>query len=504
MTVLAAIDVGSNALRLAIGAVDPQGLLKITESHREAIRLGGEVFATGEISLANGQRVISAFERFKLVIERNRVSKVRAVATSALREARNGAEIARQVEAATGIKVEIIGGDEEARLVFLAVSHRVKLSGRLAFLVDIGGGSVELSLVSDGDIIASETVKMGAVRLLQLLEERKRGHKVFARLVEGYAQGLQRQLKKEIKSRRISLCIGTGGNIEALGDLRVEHLKKKDDNLITVKDLEDLFDELRGMAVEERVQKLNLKPDRADVIVPAIAILRQVLRYTNVDELQIPHVGLKDGVLLELSPQVAKPSAEAQRRQVVAYALEVGRKFIFDEPHALTVARLAVQIFDDARRLHKLGPEGRLLLEVAAILHDVGQFVHSHDHHKHSYYLIMHTPFIGLDARQRSMVACIARYHRKSAPKRDHDGYRDLSELDRETVRKLAALLRIADGADCSHSGRVRSVRVSLKEREVRFGLLNGGDALLLERWAVEKKGEFLEQVFGTKCTIDE
>lgn len=260
MTILAAIDIGSNAIRMAVTTVNDKGQLIEIESHREPVRLGGEVFSDGVISEATIARMEGAFYRFRAVLERHPGGRLRAVATSAMREAKNSSDVVRRIERATGIPIDIISGEEEARLVQVAVAERVKLAGKLALLIDIGGGSVEISVVSDGDIIIADSLKMGAVRLLKLLEAGKQREKVFARLVESYAEGIQRQLKQELNKKRPDFAIGTGGNVEALRELRVSFLGKKDDSEISLKEIEQILDEVRQLDTEERVKKLDSVP----------------------------------------------------------------------------------------------------------------------------------------------------------------------------------------------------------------------------------------------------
>jgi exopolyphosphatase/guanosine-5'-triphosphate,3'-diphosphate pyrophosphatase len=498
---LAAIDIGSNAIRMAVCAVNTRGQLEELESHREPVRLGGEVFSQGLISDQTASRMEDAFFRFRTVLERHPGCRVRAVATSAMREARNGNDVARRIERATGIPIEIISGEEEAKLVQVAVADRVKLSGKLALLIDIGGGSVEISVVSDGDIIISDSLKMGAVRLLNLLESGKHREKTFARLVESYAEGIQRQLKQELNRKRPDIAIGTGGNVEALRDLRVSFLGKKDDDEITLKEIEQILDEVRQLDTEERVKRLGLRPDRADVILPALVLLRLILKHAGADKLQIPKVGLKEGVMLDMIPDVKIHSPENVRKQVVAFATEIGRKYQFDEPHGKTVAKFAVQLFEDTRKLHRLDDQWALPLEVSGLLHDIGQFVQFSDHHKHSYYLLRNTPFVGVTAVQKEVLALVARYHRKSGPKRDHEGYAELDSAHRDIVRKLSALLRIADGLDQSHRGKIRKFETALKDQTVTLTLSNG-DGHPLESWAVQRKSDLFQESFGVRLVL--
>ena len=499
----AAIDLGSNAVRMVVATSDSSGQLIPIENHREAIRLGAEVFSVGEISSESVSRLGLAFERFRGVLDRLRVRDVRAVATSAMREARNRDEVIAAIRARSNINVEIIPGEEEARLVYRAVAHHVPLRGKVALLIDIGGGSLEISVVANDVIVISESLTMGTVRLLQLLEERKRGAKIFARLVHEYVDGMRRQLKREIGTRTIGLCIGTGGNIDTVGELRERLLGKKGKASISRKELDALYQEIESLTPEERVTQLGLRPDRADVILPGVILLQHVIKYASVNEILIPHVGLKDGVLVELFEKRAGRGAADARKQVLTYAVEIGRRFLFEEAHGRKVAELAVQLFDDCKEIHRLDKDHRLLLELAALLHDVGQFINQNDHHKHSWYLLKSTPFVGLTEAQRHLVAVVARYHRKTLPKGDHEGFRDLSSDDKLLVRKLAAFVRIADALDCQQAGCVHRVAARKERDRVVLSVKASGD-IPLERWSVARKSDLFEDIFKLQCVIED
>jgi exopolyphosphatase/guanosine-5'-triphosphate,3'-diphosphate pyrophosphatase len=297
MPVLASIDVGSNALRLAIGDVDSQQRITMLESLREPVRLGQDVFTNGSISEETMDQAVAAFEKFRHAIELRGASWTKAVATSAVREALNREIFVDRLASASGIDLVAIGPEEEARLIYLAVAERLNLKNKLAMLIDIGGGSTEITLAEHESIIVSESFRLGAVRLLNLFEEKKHGEAKFNQLIREYMDATQKRIKKELGSRKIELCVGTGGNIETLGDLRRSVLRKERDTELSDDDLDALVKKLLGMTYEQRIQELGLRPDRADVIVPASMVLQKIMRVAGVSEVVIPHVGLKDGVL---------------------------------------------------------------------------------------------------------------------------------------------------------------------------------------------------------------
>jgi exopolyphosphatase / guanosine-5'-triphosphate,3'-diphosphate pyrophosphatase len=501
MPTIAAIDVGTNAMRLAIGRVQDGQRIELLENIREPVRLGKDVFAKGSISEGTTERAIEAFQKFKRLIDKHGVEHVKAVATSATREALNSDIFIDRIAQATGIEITTIGGEEEARLIHLAVAERVNLRNKRAILIDIGGGSVEVTLVSDADIQATVSFNMGTVRLLQKLEQERVGEPRFNLLVREYADATRKWLETRLEQHALDLCIATGGNAEALGELRKKLLGRDSQFVIPRQDLDALVDTLQGMSFAERLEGLRLRPDRADVIVPASIVLQTMVRQAGVDQVVVPNVGLKDGLLLDIVQGLYDRKHRLHRDQVLASALQVGRKYAFDEPHAMAVARFAARLFDETQRLHHLDDESRLLLEVAALLHDIGHFVSATEHHKHTFYLLTATPLIGLSKPQRAIVANVARYHRKSAPSLQHESFKVLPAKDRVVVSKLAALLRIADALDNEHAGKVTDV--SVEYDRPRFMLkLHGQDDLLLEKWALVKRIPLLEEVFGVKVAI--
>jgi exopolyphosphatase/guanosine-5'-triphosphate,3'-diphosphate pyrophosphatase len=503
MAVLAAVDIGSNAMRLVVASVDADRAVTILESVREPVRLGDDVFTHGSVLDATIDRAVEACQRFRQTIDAHDGRWVRAVATSALREAHNAELVVDRIATAASIDVTVISPEEEARLIHLAVASRLDLPRRPVLLVDIGGGSTEITLVRDGQIVSTESYRMGAVRLMRLGSSGAPRGGDGAQLVREYVDSTRRRIKREIGSEQITLLVGTGGNIETLADLRRSVLGKERDGVLGRDDVETLLRRLQGMSLDDRIREFRLRPDRADVIVPAALILRAVMAQADVSEAAVPRVGLKDGLLLDMAEELYGGARPLRREQVVASALQLGRKFQFDEQHAVTVTRHALSLFDALRALHSLGTEHRLLLEVAALLHDIGHFVDPTDHHKHSHYLLTASPLVGLTDEQKAVIANVARYHRKSLPKPQHDAYRVLPAKERVVVSKLAAILRMADALDNQHAGLVTGMTVEHRKPRLLIRVQGDGD-ILLEKWALLKKADLCEQVFNVNVVVDD
>jgi exopolyphosphatase/guanosine-5'-triphosphate,3'-diphosphate pyrophosphatase len=499
---LAAIDVGSNAMRLAIAEVDNHGRTHVIHTDREAVRLGADVFAKGEISDGRLVEAMDAFLRFRKVINHFKAKTVRAVATSALREARNRDYCISQIAKTTALNVEAISGEEEARLVYLAVSRTIKLNGKKALLLDIGGGSVDVSLANDNQIIMTESLSIGTVRLLQMLQQKKYGERVFRQLAREYVSVAGARLKNQIGERTVDLCVATGGNVESVGDLRVQLCDADDDSYVTVEELDSILKQLQSRSYDDRIRDFGLRSDRADVIIPAIIILQIISNQVNVREIRIPRVGLREGLLIDMAQHLKHEETPVQRVQLITSARLVGRKYDYDAQHAQTVARFAVMLFDATKNLHKLGSDDRVLLEAAALLHDVGYYIGMTNHNKHSFYLINASPLLGVDEAEKTIIALVARYHSRSLPKPSHKEFMAQSSKRRDTVLKLAVLLRLAEALDREHASKVEKFHLTVRKKKVVLRLTGQGD-MLLEKWGLTLGATFFEKVYKMKMVIE-
>ncbi len=500
---IAAIDVGSNAMRMVVGRIVYDGKVETVENLRLPVRLGQDAFTTGIVSEETAQQAVDAFARFRMIADNHKVEKIRAVATSAMREMTNSNLLIDRITRSTGIEIEIISGEEEARLIHLAVAQVINLKDKHALLIDIGGGSVEVTLSQNGNILSTESYNMGTVRLLKKLSDEKNAALPFHKLVREYAEAARHRIDREVGSQKIDICVGTGGNIEEMGNLRQKFFKRDGDRAITLEELDKLVETLSRMKVEERMRKFKLKPDRADVILPASIVLQMIAHEAKIKEVTIPNVGLKDGVLWDMAYSLQENTRVSPREQVWTSALRLGEKYHFDAEHAKVVAQHAASLFDQSHDLHNLNEESKLLLEVAALLHDVGHFINTVDHNEHGYYILKASPLVGLSEAQQNIVANIIQYHSKSTPSFQDDGFRTLPPKDRIVVTELSALMRLADGLDVSHTGRVRNVQLVQQKNTWKLKLQGNGD-LMLERWALEKRQRLFQDVFGVKFIIAE
>ena len=513
----AAIDVGSNALRLRMveasapshspGAKDQLALLPHADgighwrdlaTVRAPVRLGTEVFLSGRLAPASIGQACDALREFRAEMDRVKVDAYRAIATSAVREAKNGATLVERARREAGIELESIEGIEEARLIQLAVTRRVSLGDQRALLVDVGGGSTELTLLEKGHTVFTMSLNLGTVRMLEAyLKGVKTVDRKRERLLE---EAIDRALGEAIPQLgKVDVLVGTGGNVETLVDLCPAKGRA-----IDVVAARALFKKMCTMSNVERRDAWQLRPDRADTILPATAIFLRLARKLDQPTILAPGVGLATGILEELVDKFFHVwDAAGEAEHILDACMRVGRHYHFDEAHARQVGRFATQLFDDLLSVHAFGDRDRLLLRAAAILHDIGDYIHYSGHHKHSYYLIQHADIMGITPEERAIVANIARYHRKGPPDSTHANLRELTKEARGKVRGLASILRLADALDREHRQKIESVRAAVDRAAGKVTLfLRGSDDRELEEWTVGAKASLWSDEYDLDVAI--
>ncbi len=532
MARLAAIDIGSNAIRLRVvdveqpeqpeapatngaksGPMPPRGPrfrpFRDLCAERVPVRLGHDVFTRGRIEPTMIAQACDALRSFRTTMDTVKVDRYRAVATSACRESKNADVFVERAEREAGVHVEVIEGLEEARLVQIAVRERMNLEGKTAVLIDIGGGSTELTVLKNLTPIFTRSLPVGTVRVIEAFLDGGGGRldDVKLQLLDEYIARVASDAATELLDScegKLDCVIGTGGNIETLADLAPLPLAFPENRAIEVRSMNKLLAELTSLSVDERIQRFGLRPDRADTIVPATKILAYMSGRLGNESILAPGVGLKEGVLVDLAASHFLPRDFGQEAASVEDAcVRLGRRYQFDEAHGQTVARFTLQLFDDLAGVHGLEPRDRVLLLAAALLHDIGDFVRYEGHHKHGHYIIAHSDIMGLTPQERDVVANVARYHRKSPPSLEHENFRALSREARAKVKMMAAILRLGDALDREHRGVVSSVRARIDGSTLWLDA-KGKEARALEEWTVRAKSGMLRELLGLDVRFSE
>jgi exopolyphosphatase / guanosine-5'-triphosphate,3'-diphosphate pyrophosphatase len=501
MSKIAVIDIGTNSIHMVLAEVLPDFTYKILDRFKDMTRLGNGTFATQHLSdeaIAKGLGVL----RHLVTLAKNKgYDRIIAVATSAVREAKNGGEFINLAAAQTGLTIRVISGTEEARLIFLGIKNSVPMTEQPSLAVDVGGGSVELMVGNREQLLHTKSLKLGAIRLAdQFLKRNPPSERMLRELEETVTAQLKATLDS-FKTKRFDALIATSGMAGNLAE--VIHLKRTNRPLpqlnlaaVSLKDVKEIEQDLRHSTIKERLAIPGLDPKRVDTLFPATVVLRRLMELTGRDELVLCDKAIREGVIYDfIVRHRERIKAEAEipdlrRRNVLALA----RRCHAPEVHSLHVAGLALRLFDQTRRLHGLGATERDWLEYAAILHDIGYLINERQHHKHGYYLITHSELGGLSGEEIQVVANVARYHRRALPQTKHPGFDALSSRLKRTVRILSALLRIADGLDRTHFSVVRTVDVKLRATITIVAHVTG-DAEL-EAWAAKGRADLFERVF--------
>jgi exopolyphosphatase/guanosine-5'-triphosphate,3'-diphosphate pyrophosphatase len=500
-TVIAAIDAGSNAIRMTIAAVTPGAALTRLESERVPVRLGHRAFTRGEFDRATMEATVGAFARFATRFAHHGVQRYRAVGTSALRTAENRDLLLHRLFHETGLELEVIDAAEEARLVRTAVEAAFADRPQPGLMLDLGGGSLEVSWRTSKRW-KSRTLAVGTVRLLETMGVSGALNEEETRAVDRSVRALLETLRSKIPRPLEGDVVATGGNPEALAGLFGERASGG----MAVLDLARLRAELPALLradVETRMARHGVSRDRAEVMAVAALVLAAAGDVLGFGRMLAPGVGVRDGVLLDLAASVEQPAGtEAQVRSLVAAARGFAHHLGHDTTHGERVRLLARALFDQVAPRFDLPVELAGVLEVAAVLHDVGEVVHRQAHHKHGEYLVRYGRIPGLEPPYRDMAAALVRTHRRSPPdKQRHETFAALPADRQAQVRRLAGLLRVADALDTDHRQRVEDLRVRLTDDTVEL-------LLVLHPLAAERlvppprKHELFEQEFGRRLVI--
>lgn len=490
-TVLAAIDVGTNSVRLEMARPSADGTLETLHQERDPVRPGEGLFKTGSMPRPVADRVLSTLRRYGALCRRHK-ARVRAVATSAVREARNRDEIVARARKEAGLNLEVISGREEARLICLGVLHGVSPKTR-SLCVDIGGGSTEIASAVGERPTNLWSVSLGAVRLAELFDAQGAVSAKKLKLLRDYAGEAVQEAIPSGLSGYSHTALGSSGTVRTL----VGYAAAEGTAHATVRQLERAVEALVDMGVDERRRRFD--PRRADIIIAGAVILEAIAQHMSLQAVVAVERGLRHGVLFDL---LRRRNADDLDFSIAGAARVLGRRFYFDERHASQVSRIALSLFDDLASVHRLPASVRPFLEAAALLHDVGNAVSYQKHHRHTQYLIQNADLPGLADRERDLVSRIARYHRRSAPEIDHAGMAGLSLAEARLVRKLATLLRVADALDRSHHQPIQTVRSKETKGEVCLRIRSRAP-VDLELWDVAHEAPLFRRVFSRRLRWD-
>ncbi|HVT30817.1 MAG TPA: Ppx/GppA phosphatase family protein [Lacipirellulaceae bacterium] len=499
-TRIAAIDVGSNSIRLVVAEVLTSGGYRVLDEERENTRLAAALTKTGRLDPKAADATVTVLRNFLSIVAGYNVNHVRAIGTSALRDAADGPEFCDRVRKELKLSIEVISANEEARLAFLSVARAFDISGRKVAVADIGGGSTEIVLASSGLVDQVYETKLGAVRVA---EECGVSGRSSPKRIQELRDFIDRALKKEVGKPPFvpDMLFGTGGTFTALASMIMARQGSAGQPMwgfrVSRAQIRHLVADLASMPLERRGKVVGLSPQRADIIVAGLAIIERVMRHLHVNVVQVHTRGVRDGLMLTMVQQMPTPPIvlmEERRTAVEEFAKNCG----VDLPHARQVARIAGSLWQQLTTPLSLKIEDRELIETTALIANVGYLINFEGHHKHSYHLILNSELPGFERRQLQILANVARYHRGTRPKRRHENFSELSLEDQKRVKSLAAILRLALALDRTHQQHVGEVKARVRDNVVHIVVESQGDANV-DVWAAERKVDLFEKVFHRK-----
>jgi exopolyphosphatase/guanosine-5'-triphosphate,3'-diphosphate pyrophosphatase len=499
---IAAIDIGTNSIHMIVVKVRPDLSFEVIDREKEMVRLGAGGLDGRSLTPTAVAAALQTLTKFRRLAETHKVDEVIAAATSATREADNGGDFIAEVDRQTGIRIRVISGTEEARLIHLAAGYGVDVGGTTAAVIDIGGGSVEVTLGTATQLALGKSFKVGVIRLTErFVKSDPLDDRDERRLVKHLNREMGSYLD-QVALRGFDRVIGTSGTILSLGALALSESGERPEDLrnrrVPGRTIHKLRKRLTEFNTEERLAMPGLDPRRADLSVAGSVLLDTILRRLGAEELTLCDLALREGLVLDYihrnSARIRKVERypDVRRRSIV----ELGERCGYWSEHAQQVARLALALFDQTRSVHGFGDRERDWLEYGALLHDIGVHISYERHHRHSYYLIKNGDLRGFDPQEIEAIALIARYHRQGTPKKAHDGYGELPGSMRRAVKALSAMVRLAEGLDRSHAQAVEGIDLYPRGDDYLARLRATGDAEL-ELWAAHRHVAPLERLLG-------
>jgi exopolyphosphatase/guanosine-5'-triphosphate,3'-diphosphate pyrophosphatase len=496
---IAAIDIGTNSIRCIIAEASKDGKFKIMDDEKATVRLGEKLAMTGMISEEASNRAIEAIRRFRKLLTGLKVEAVEAVATSAVRTATNGRELVVRLSEELGHEIQVISGEEEAELTAASALSNFDMYGKRYAMVDIGGGSVEIITACGNHMEECYSLDLGAVVMTDrfLLSD-----PIDEEELNKLQRHIRSSLKRTFTGKKVpaDTLIGSGGTLTAIGCMAMQMRK---DNYVSIHGYEVLRSEvvhLLAMLIRKDLKGRRTIPglnqDRADIIVAGVVLIDELMRFLDSNRVLVNERGIREGLLIRAVKRLgftASSTPPTWRDAITEFA----RSCHVDEPHAAHVTDVALSIFDALALPFALKKPERKLLEAAAMLHDCGYFISYGSHHKHSYHLIRHAELFGFTPRERELIAQIARYHRKSLPKRKHDAFQSLKDKDQIIVARLGGILRLADGLDRRRSGLIQNVSCQFAGTTVTIQLTATED-VSVEIFGGNAKKDLFEKAFGS------
>lgn len=503
---VAVIDIGATSIRMAIADIDAEGNVRVLESLSQAVTLGKDTFTQRRIrksSIEECVRVLKSYRRLLLEYGISRPDQMRVIATSAVREAANRLAFLDRVYIATGMEIEPLDEAEVNRITYMGIQPLLQSDPRLAtskcVVVEVGGGSTEVLVVQSGNVLFSHTYRLGSLRLLEMLEKYDAPPTKQRAIMESQIERVVAQIREHVPRDTPLEMVAIGGDVRFAAANLLEVWDPTKLAYLSVDQLSAFTRKMLVMSDDEAVQKYGVSFQDAETIAPALLSYVLIARGFAQTEIAISDTNLRDGLLQDMA--IRDVWTANFRSQIIRSAISLGRRFEFNEKHARHVATLCRKLFSELQSEHQLEPKLELLLYLAALLHEVGTYINARSNHKHTMYLIRNSELFGLSRKDVLLVALVARYHRRSSPQPQHEGYSALDRSDRVIVSKLAAILRLAIALDDSRSGRISDIHCRSDSKRLVI-IAKGVEDVSVEQLALRQSGSLFEETYGLPVQI--
>lgn len=499
---LAAIDIGSNSFHMIVARIGSDGELEIIDRTKEMVRLGARSLVDGYISEAAQERGIDALRRFRRLADNHGVDDIIAVATSATREARNGRDFMQRVEQECGIRGRVIPGDEEGRLIYLGTREVFDFGSRKALIIDIGGGSVEIVLGERRRPLIVRSFRLGVRRLHEEFLPSTPPTEDEIAALRAHVRTTVEPLAALVRAQGFDVVLGTSGTARVLTQIGNLNLGASAEGL-TLDELGRVIDYLAPLDDQAREQVPGLDDKRRDAIVEGAILLHELIRTFGGDRYRVCDAALREGMIVDylehhrLGVRLLDEQGDPRRRSI----LMLQKRLSDSAEHPAHVARLALRLFDDLGALHEGTDDERDLVEYAGLVHDVGRIVSHSGFHRHTLYILQHADLNGFSSEERLLLANLARYHRRSAPKSRHDAFAALSGRLQKRVRLLAVLLRLANSLDRGYQGNVIALTATLSDDQVELRFQTRNDPSL-EVASLLRHTSIVESEWGRRLSL--
>ncbi|HHX18577.1 MAG TPA: HD domain-containing protein [Clostridium sp.] len=502
--VMAAIDVGSNSLRMMIAQVTSEGEIIPLEDLYMPTHIGRDTFSYGRIQVQSIHDTCRTLKGFLKVINDYKLKSYRAVSTSGIREAENREYVLDQIKTRTGLEVQVINNAQERFLMSKAIrnymSNEMKFLDKGILIVDIRSGGVEISVYNKGNLKLTEYLKVGSLRLREILASLEKRTLDFPGLMEEFIDSRIDFMKQILPKFDIKGFVGLGGELKTI----IKLCSKKKDNKFKIKkeELKNLYEKVHTLTTPQIIEEFKISRNYAEILLPSIILFNSFLEMTNANTIHAPMVSLRHGILVDMADDRFNTARKKETyNDIIASVWHIGKKYSIDEVHSKYIEKIAMSIFDQIKDIHVLGETERLYLRVAAILHDVGKYVNHNKHDVHSYNIIRFQDIMALSDRELNIVANIARYHSDEIPDLSHDNYYVLDAREKIIVSKLTVILRIAEALDISHKQKIKKIEINKHSQQLYFDVWSDED-IMLEEWSFASNANFFEEVMGNKPVI--